>query len=231
MHPHDVFDTIFEGTRRVADAAAAGGATRFLLCSSGAIYGIQPPALERIGETYSGAPDIKSPHSSYGNAKRAAEWWINTLAKEGISPVSARIFAVLGPGQPLDPAFAASSFVRDLVRGNLPDVRDGRPIRSYIYSADLVVWLLTILDVGRARDAYNVGGQDMVSIARLAEMLALVAGRSNYQLDTAPTIGVPPARYVPDTSKARTELGLKDYTPLPNAISKTMVWHLEEKNP
>ena len=43
----------------------------FLFVSSGAVYGVQPPDLEkRIPEDYLGAPDITNIRSAYGEAKR-----------------------------------------------------------------------------------------------------------------------------------------------------------------
>lgn len=72
--PLKVFDTIVQGTRRMLDLAQAAGTRRFLLASSGAVYGPQPVDLERIPESYGGAPDPLHAASAYGNGKRAAEW-------------------------------------------------------------------------------------------------------------------------------------------------------------
>lgn len=35
---------------------------------------------------------------------------------------------------------------------------DGRPLRSYLYTADLVIWLLTMLLKSENKSIYNVGG-------------------------------------------------------------------------
>ena len=72
--PLKVFDSIVQGTRRILDLAHANGASRFLLTSSGAVYGPQPNNLARIAETYDGAPSCLQRGAAYGNGKRAAEW-------------------------------------------------------------------------------------------------------------------------------------------------------------
>ena len=45
VKPADMFDTIVNGTARTLECARLAGAGRFLLVSSGAVYGPQPPEL------------------------------------------------------------------------------------------------------------------------------------------------------------------------------------------
>jgi len=225
--PRKVFDTIVLGTRRVLDAAHAHGASRVLLASSGAVYGTQPPALEHMPESFSGAPDPLLTSASYGNGKRAAESLACAIAAQsGLHISMARIFALLGPGLPLNGPFAAGNFIRDVLAGAAPRLQgDGRPMRSYLYMADLVVWLLRILESGESGQAYNVGSEQAISIRDLAAEIAKAAGlRANLDsAQTSPSTELPP-RYVPDTRKARQTLQLEEYTTLPDAISKTIQW-------
>ncbi len=229
-NPLKVFDSIVLGTRRVLDLAHAGGVRRFLLTSSGAVYGPQPVSVERIAETYGGAPDPLQPSAAYANGKRTAEWLACAHAAQasqaGFESSIARIFALIGPGLPLNGPFAAGNFVRDALAGQSISVKgDGRPLRSYLYMTDLCVWLLHILGSGAPGQAYNVGSEHAVSIADLAQQVANAAGMdASIQVRTPAVSNVVAPRYVPDTHKARHELGLAEYTPLNIALLKTIQW-------
>jgi nucleoside-diphosphate-sugar epimerase len=224
------FESIVFGTHRVLDLAQANGASRFLLTSSGAVYGPQPAEIERVSESYTGAPDPLRPQAAYGNGKRAAEWMTAAhaaaAAEADFHAVIARIYALLGPGMPLDGSFAAGNFIRDaLMKRPIAVQGDGRTMRSYLYMADLSVWLFTLLGFGKSGEAYNVGSENAVSIRDLADRIAH-ASRANSRVDVqAPDDGKSSAaRYIPDTSKARRELGLAEYTALDLALEKTIKW-------
>jgi nucleoside-diphosphate-sugar epimerase len=229
--PLQVFDSIVLGTRRVLDLAHASGASRFLLTSSGAVYGAQSPSMERIAENYCGAPDPLQPSAAYGNSKRAAEWLTSVYSAQasqsGFASCIARIFALVGPGLPLNGPFAAGNFVRDVLAGQAINVQgDGRPLRSYLYMADLCVWLLRILGSGEPRQAYNVGSENAVSVAELAKQVVYASGaNSAIKVQTAAAFDEPAPRYVPDTQKARHRLGLAEYTSLSTALLKTIQWN------
>lgn len=229
--PLHVFDSIVAGTRRVLDLALAAGTRRFLHTSSGAVYGTQPPGLDAIAESYTGAPSTLLPAAAYGNGKRAAEWlaaaYSAQAAAGGLAACNARIFALLGPGLPLDGGFAAGNFIRDALAGRPIRVQgDGRPLRSYLYAADLSAWLLRLLEAAPPASAYNVGSARAVSIAELAHAVSAASGRDlPVQIAVPHVPSAPVPRYVPDVRKAHEDFGLAESTPLASAIAKTFAWN------
>jgi dTDP-glucose 4,6-dehydratase len=228
--PLAMLDTIVRGTERTLQFARRCGAAKLLFTSSGAVYGRQPPELSHLSEMFSGAPDLADPDSAYGEAKRLAEY-LCVLAHQrfGLRTKIARCFAFLGPYLPLEAHFAAGNFVRDGLRGGPIRVQgDGTPYRSYLYAADLAIWLWTILTRGAAGQPYNVGCDRAVSIKELAQIVGSHFG-TQVRTARAPISNAPAARYVPDVTRARQELGLQTWISLAEAVARTARWHQERR--
>lgn len=219
------FDTLVGGTRRVLDFAVACGAEKFLFTSSGAVYGQQPAEMARIPEAYPGAPPPADPQSAWGEAKRAAEFLCGYYAHQhGLETKIARCFSFVGPYLPLDIHYAIGNFIRDGLRGGPIVVNgDGTPCRAYLYAADWVIWLLTILVNGPAGDIYNVGSDEAITIKGLADTVSgCFPHKPAVVVRQSPRAGTPPNRYVPDVNKAKSELGLAVRVNPATAIKKTI---------
>jgi len=226
--PHEMLDAIIGGTRRVLDFAAQCGVKKLLLTSSGAVYGKQPSEITHISEDYAGAPDPLLPGSAYGVGKRVSEHMCAVHARQhGYEVKIARCFAFVGPHLPLDTHFAIGNFIRDALCGQPIRVGgDGTPTRSYLYAADLAVWLWTILFLAPSTRAYNVGSAEDMNIKQLAETVAeVVAGGGYVQVAQQAVTGRPVFRYVPSTSRAQIELGLNSLVALSDAIRRTADWY------
>jgi dTDP-glucose 4,6-dehydratase len=226
--PFEMQEICVDGTRRVLELARQRGAGTFLLASSGAVYGRQPPDLLEIREDYLGGPDQLDPRSAYAEGKRMAEWMCATAALDAPYKVKiARCFTFLGPHYPLNAHFAAGNFIADALAGRPILVQgDGTPIRSYLYAADLAVWLWTILLHGENARAYNVGSEQGINIADLAHLVARIAAPGTpVEVRATPTPGKLPERYLPSTARARTELHLQERIDLSESIRRTVAWH------
>lgn len=221
--PRRMFDTIVTGTRHALDFAVERGAERFFFLSSGAVYGAQPWDVTHVGEDWMGGPDQRDPRSAYGEGKRAAEMLCAIYGTQfGLDVVNARIFALLGPLLSLDIHFAAGNFIRDATAGRTIRVDGaGSAVRSYLYAADLTIWLWTLLISGKRGAVFNMGSEEAVSIADLARRTATLLGAPGVDILGRPDPGWNPGRYVPSTAAIRGALGLSPMIGLDEAIRRT----------
>ena len=224
-NPLLMFDTIVEGTRHTLDFAAQCHAKKFLLTSSGAVYGKQPSDMSHVSEDYCGAPELTNPNSAYGEGKRAAELLCTLYSRKyDIETKIARCFSFVGPYLNLDIHYVVGNFIRDGLRGGAIQVKeDGTPLRSYLYSADLAIWLWKILLCGQPGCVYNVGSDQAISITDLARIVRLCFLKPiEVVIDKTPILGHPPLRYVPSIERAKRELGLRCWIGLEEAIQRTV---------
>jgi dTDP-glucose 4,6-dehydratase len=222
MSPTTKLDQIVNGTRNVLELAVRLKAQRFLLTSSGGVYGPQPEEMRQIHEDYCGMPDPLQISSTYGIGKRMAEHLCIIYGQaNGIETVIARCFAFIGEDLPLDAHFAIGNFMRDALSSKVITVGgDGTPLRSYLDQRELAVWLNCLLLKGRSGQAYNVGSDQAISISDLAKLVRdKLAPDKKIQI-----LGLSDVRqnrniYVPDINKVKTELGLTVNITLADAIA------------
>ena len=226
----DMLGRLAIGMNHLLDFAAAAGIRSFLHVSSGAVYGPQPAELTQVPEDYAGITVPLPSGAVWAEGKRVAEQWCTAhAARHGYALKIARCFAFVGPH--LDENYAVGNFLRDARHGRPIQVSgDGTPHRSYLYAADLAIWLWTLLFAGASGRAYNVGSPHSVSIAELARIVAAASGEPlPVQITTAPVPGRSLNRYVPAVHRAETELGLRVWIPLEEAIGKTLAWQRTAK--
>ncbi len=228
ISPVDLWDTIVQGTRHTLDFAVATKAKRFLLTSSGAIYGSNFGSAAPFDETLATAPLSTSSGSAYGLGKRAAEWLCTAYAeKTQLECKIARCFSFAGPYQPFDRVSALGCFIDDAFHN--PAIRingDGTAVRSYQYASDLVVGLFKVLIHGRAGEPYNIGSEEGVTMHELADLVRRIVGCEKQIVvahQSCPGRGA--NSYLPSTSKIRRELGLPEPIPLSSALHKTIAWY------
>jgi dTDP-glucose 4,6-dehydratase len=208
--------------------AESRGVKKALFISYGAVYGRQPAQLKLISEEYKGAPDFSDRYIIYGEALRAAEaLCVPYAAKKTFEPKIARCFSFVGPHLPLNAHFAIGNFIRDALGGKTIRIEgDGTPRRSYLYSADLAIWLWTILMRGKSMRAFNVGSEKAVSLAEAAQLVVKLSGnKPKMIIARRPGASKPADLYVPSTHRARTELGLKETICIRDAIQRTIKFY------
>ena len=224
LSPLQRFQQIVEGTTNILDLAVATGARRFLLTSSGGIYGPQPSDLEAIPEDWPGSPPMDEPSTAYSQAKRAAEH-LCALYREahGLETVIARCFAFVGQDLPLNAHFAIGNFIQDALSGEQIIVAgDGTPLRTYLDQSDLAHWLWTLMTDGRDGETYNVGSDRVISIAELAHLVRdLLAPSKQVRIMGRPQPAGARNRYVPSIDKIKMHCSISPAVSLEHSICNT----------
>jgi UDP-glucuronate decarboxylase len=228
LAPLQRFTQIVDGTRHILDLAVATGATRFLLTSSGGIYGPQPADLQAIPEDWSGSPALDVAATAYSQAKRAAEH-LCVLYRDahGLQSVIARCFSFVGPDLPFDAHFAIGNFIRDaLEKDTITIAGDGSPLRTYLDQRDLARWLWMLLLEGNDGDTLNVGSNRVISISDLAYLVRdLLAPTKTIDILGQPDIARSRSRYVPSVNRILNAYGLTPQFSLEQSILSCLPAH------
>ncbi len=214
------------GMQKVLDFAVANGAKKVLYASSGAVYGsnVLDAMKSKAGLIEYGPTGTKE---VLANTKRFCEALGCQYAKQhGFDFLIARGFSFVGPMMNLD-RFAIGNFIRDGLAGGPIKVDSPNTVRSYMHAADLVIWLLTILLRGESCEPYNVGSEDTIPLGAVAQSVSMTC--SNREFSKVREGNEPATYYVPDTTKARTELGLKVTIELEEAIERTIKYYRDEQ--
>lgn len=224
----DQYIEIAQGARNMLDLAVEIGASRFLLTSSGAAYGPQPPDSASFVEDMQGSLDLDNPANAYGLGKRAAEHLCALYsASHGLETVVARCFAFLGPDLPLNAHYAIGNFIADALSGRDIIVNgDGAPLRTYLDQADMAHWLWTLLLEGKAGDRYNVGSDEVISIGDLAHLVRdLVCPGKTVQILGRGRLCHSRSRYIPSIEKVTNRHSLEVTVPLAESIRNVALYH------
>jgi dTDP-glucose 4,6-dehydratase len=102
---------------------------------------------------------------------------------------------------------------------------DGTPCRSYLYAADLMIFLWTIFFKGESCVPYNVGSDLEINIKSLAEIVSSAFEMEKDEdvvISRKPDLMTNIDRYVPSTKRAQEKLDLKQEIDLQDAIKRTI---------
>lgn len=238
--PFEMLSTTIQGTEHTLNFAKERKIKRYLLTSSGAVYGKIPSEISHVTESYMGGPDTLNPRMAYSEGKRVSELMCSIAnSQRWVEPVMARCFAFVGPYLPVEAHFAIGNFIRDCILGKNIEIKgDGTPFRSYLYASDLTVWIIKLLIHGKPGQVYNVGSDFSITIKQLAERVLAVwekdfksyhTNTTQIQIAKDTPLNNKPEQFVPSIAKASEELDLKVYTSLDQAIRKTFHWNLQSR--
>jgi dTDP-glucose 4,6-dehydratase len=228
-NPIETMTTVAEGTGAILKAADRVSNLRmFVNISSSAVYGGAVPELEKITESYDGAPVCGAAKEAYGESKRYAETLCSSARTEARIPiVTLRPFTFIGPYQQIDAPWAINNFIADaLERKAIRILGDGMTIRGVMYGADMALWVVAIMIGAKSGQVYNVGNDRGLSLGTIAQKVAAEVHPSPEIIVNASLTGpIPASVLVPDTSAAQRDFGLRILTDVDLSIVRTIRWH------
>lgn len=174
------------GTNGVLEVARKSGAISLIL-SSGEIYGDNTEGLCKMDENFQGKLSLNNSRSCYSEGKRAVESLCQSyLAQYGMSIKIARPCRIFGPTMTTADNKASAQFLKSARQGkDIVLKSSGEQMFSYIYGADAVSALLTILLKGENGVPYNVS--DDRSDVRLRDFAATISDIANVGFEIVST--------------------------------------------
>jgi UDP-glucose 4-epimerase len=210
------------GTLNMLEAARRVGARRLTFASTGgAIYG---EGVGREDELPFAETARLVPDSVYGQSKLAAEGYVTYYGRAyGMDNHVVRLGNVYGPRQ--DPALEAGvvaifcGLARD---GGRPTVfGDGRQTRDYVHVEDVVAGIIAASE-GGSPGPFNIGTGVETTVLELAERIAQLARRDDFEPETAPEREGEVQRTYLDVSRAASELGWKATRTIETGLEQTL---------
>ncbi|MHB8576371.1 MAG: GDP-mannose 4,6-dehydratase, partial [Dehalococcoidia bacterium] len=216
----EMLRTCYTGSEAVLEAARSNGAA-VLLTSTAEVYG--NPEVAPQSEDYTGNVDTLGPRKGYEEGKRVAETLFGIYAERyGIQAKVVRIFNTYGPGMSLSDTRIVPAFVRAAIE-HRPLVMhgDGQQTRCHCFVSDMIAGLRLAMQHARPGRAYNLGSQTQTSVRTLAELIVQLTD-SDSPIVSVERPGHDHDNRLPDTSRARTELGWSQHMDLESGLLQTI---------
>ena len=173
--PIGTITTNIIGTQNMLEFAAAHEAKRCAFTSSNEIYGENRGDTEKFDESYCGYIDCNTMRAGYPEAKRCGEALCQAyIRQKGMDIVIPRFTRSYGPTLLKTDTKALTQFLHKAVAGEDIVLKSaGTQYYSYLYVADSVSGLLTVLLKGETGEAYNIA--DDASDIMLKDLAAIIA--------------------------------------------------------
>lgn len=173
-HPVETINIAVQGTVNVLNLAVKKAVKGFVYLSSMEVYGA-PQTDDFISESQGTTIDTMSVRSSYPEAKRLCECLCTSYGSEYNIPTKVvRLAQTFGPGVLYDDNRVFAEFARCLIeKRDIILNTSGTSKRCYVYTADAVTAVLTVLLAEQSGEAYNVANHlTYCSIFEMAQMIA-----------------------------------------------------------
>jgi nucleoside-diphosphate-sugar epimerase len=158
---------------------------------------------------------------SYGKFKLMSEKLFQKLATSGIDVSIARCFTFVGESLPLNSNFVIGNLIQSVLKKKKITIKANYQIyRSYMYSDDLVRFLLKIVENSNTHcPIYNVGSSNKVSINKIAKYFAK---KYNLVINAPQILNNKNDLYLPNIDRVTSDFKIKYKYSSMQAINKTI---------
>lgn len=173
-HPAEVIRTSVEGTINLLEEARKRNTSGFVYLSSMEAFG-EVGTEELLDEKALGKVDLTKTRSCYPESKRMCEMLCTCYAKEyGVPAMSVRLAQTFGPGVDYNDRRVFAMMTRNAIDGkDIVLATKGTSRHPYLYTAQAVTAILTVLMKGAPGETYNAANPDTYcSIFEMGEMVA-----------------------------------------------------------
>lgn len=234
--PVETIETAIYGTVNMLKLAREKNVSGFVYLSTMEVYGF-PETDEKITEDHGTNLNTMVVRSCYPESKRICESLCSSyVAEYGVPAKIARLTQTFGPGVSYNDGRIFADFVRCAIeKRNIVLHTKGETKRNYLYTADAVTAILTVLLSGRIGEAYNAANEDTYcSIYEMAELFAKVCANNEIKViikeeDTSKFGYAPVLKMNLDTNKLR-DLGWAPTTNLNNMVRDLYDYMRQLKN-
>lgn len=170
VYGEEMLKTCSIGTDNILKLACTHNA-KVLYTSSAEVYG--DPEVFPQHEEYCGNVHPTGPRSAYEEGKRFSEALVRAYVdKYQLDAKIVRIFNTFGIGMSPDDTRVIPRFLKLIKQGKKIEIYgDGKQTRTHLYVDDLIAGLMTVQEKGCAGEVYNIGGDNQLTIAGLAELI------------------------------------------------------------
>ena len=182
MDPIGTIEANVIGTKNLLDLGTVYKGCRFIFLSSVEIYGENRGDVEAFHEDDCGYLNCNTLRACYTEGKRLGEALCQAyISKYQSDAVILRLCRVYGPTMKKTDTKAHAQFLVNASTGNDIVLKsEGNQKYSYLYVADIITAILTIMIRGKKGEAYNVADED--SNITLKELASYIASISNVQV-------------------------------------------------
>ena len=226
--PVNVISTTFKGTQNLLEFANANKVESFVYLSTMEIYGA-PKTDEKINESHGTNLISTEVRTCYPESKRLCETLCAAYASEyGVPAKILRLTQTFGPGVAYNDGRVFAEFARCAIEGkNIVLHTKGETKRNYLYTADAVSAILTVLLKGENGEAYNAANESTYcSIYEMAKLVAEQIANNKIKViieesDISKFGYAPPLKMNLDTAKLK-KLGWNPTHSLKEMFEKTI---------